>query len=280
MIYVSSACLKNRTIGETVKQLAEAGIRNIELSGGTAYYSCIEDDLISLREKYGLKYVCHSYFPPPKEDFVVNLASCNDEIYEKSKKHYFNCIDMLRRLQIRVLSIHAGFLFETNPVNLGKLISLDDVYKEEKAYDRFCDAYNLIQKKCSDNDIELYLENNVLSLENYKSWGNRNLLMMTEYDSIEKMRNDIEFNLLLDLAHLRVSCTALGLDFKSQYEKLIGSAKWFHVSENNGIVDQHLPLIRNSELHKCALVAKGMEYNITLETNGSVLDIQNSMMMI
>lgn len=45
MIYVSSSCLKNKYIVETVRQLAEHGIKNIELSGGTEYYDDLENDL-------------------------------------------------------------------------------------------------------------------------------------------------------------------------------------------------------------------------------------------
>ena len=38
MIYVSSSCLKNNNITEIICQLADRGIQNIELSGGTDYY--------------------------------------------------------------------------------------------------------------------------------------------------------------------------------------------------------------------------------------------------
>lgn len=280
MIYVSSACLKNSHIGETLKQLGKAGIHGVELSGGTKYYSGLENDLIEMKRVYGLEYACHSYFPPPEEDFVVNLASCNDEIYYRSINHYFECIEMLHRLRIDVLSIHAGFLFETSPDCLGGLIQPIALYNESDAYKRFVQAYKKIQERCFEYQIRLYLENNVLSLANYRSFGNNNLLMMTDKDTILKMRELLDFDLLLDLAHLRVSCTALGIDFASQCQELIPIAKWFHISENDSLCDLHAPLREGSVLHRMGLEARNTGYNVTLETNGTIRDILESIELL
>ena len=112
MIYVSSSCVKKKRIDDVIKHLADAGIKNIELSGGTDYYDGIEDDLKSLKDVYDLNYACHAYFPPHKKPFVINLASCNDKIYQQSINHYVDCIDMLKRIGCNILSIHAGFLIE------------------------------------------------------------------------------------------------------------------------------------------------------------------------
>lgn len=85
MIYVSSTCVRQHNIADVIRRLAGAGIRNIELSGGTDYYDGIEREIGQLQREYNLRYACHAYFPPPEEPFVVNLASCNDRIY----KHAF-----------------------------------------------------------------------------------------------------------------------------------------------------------------------------------------------
>ena len=50
MIYVSSSCLKYSKISDCVKALADSGICNIELSGGTDYYSDILSDLLLLKK--------------------------------------------------------------------------------------------------------------------------------------------------------------------------------------------------------------------------------------
>ena len=133
MIYVSSACIKKNRISAIIKQLAEHGVKNIELSGGTDYYDGLINDLETLKNIYHLNYVCHAYFPPPKVPFVVNLASCNDKIYRQSIKHYTQCVEMMKYLQINVLSIHAGFLVEIHTNEIGKKLSGCTIYDEKKS---------------------------------------------------------------------------------------------------------------------------------------------------
>lgn len=176
MIYVSSSCIKNSHIAEVICQLADNGIQNIELSGGTDYYDGIEQDIKRLKEKYRLNYAFHAYFPPPKTSFVVNLASCNDEIYKKSMEHYDNCIELLGRIESSVLSVHAGFLIEISKDEIGRKLSRAIFYDRDEAYSRFCYAYEKLSRKCQEQNIRLYLENNVLSRENYQGLDIRIIL--------------------------------------------------------------------------------------------------------
>ena len=83
MIYISSSCVKNTKIKDSVEELATNGFKNIELSGGTEYYDNFENDLLELKDKYNLNYRCHNYFPPPKKHFVLNLASPNNETFQE-----------------------------------------------------------------------------------------------------------------------------------------------------------------------------------------------------
>ena len=273
MIYVSSSCIKQKRIDDVIKHLADAGIKNIELSGGTEYYDGIESDLKSLKDIYDLNYVCHAYFPPPKNPFVVNLASCNDSIYYQSIEHYAKCIDMLKRIECKVLSVHAGFLVEIGSDEIGGKLSGRIVYDEAEAYDRFCSAYRYISRRCNENNIKLYLENNVLSLANYEEFGFNNYMMMTDYSSIMKMKEQLDFNLLLDLGHLYVSANTLGLKFGQECSGLSKCVDWIHISENNGIRDEHKPLRKNSDILQefGKIYKRGI--NVTLEAAGSIDEI-------
>ncbi len=280
MIYISSSCIKNKKISKVIRQLADNGIQSIELSGGTNYYDEIEYDLIKLKEKYQLKYICHAYFPPPKVSFVVNLASCNDEIYKKSIEHYDNCIELLKRIDCNVLSVHAGFLLEIDKDEIGKKLSKVVIYNKDEAYSRFCYAYEKLSRKCKEQNIRLYLENNVLSRENYQEFEYQNYFMMTDYRSIMYMKEQIDFELLLDLGHLYVSSDTLGLDYKQECSKLKKYVRWIHISENNGIYDEHKPLRKESMILKefYDIVHSGI--NVTLETAGSLDEILNSMKLL
>lgn len=280
MIYISSACIKKHTIAEVIHELVKNNIRSIELSGGTDYYSNLVSDLEQLKQTYKLNYACHAYFPPPKEPFVVNLASCNDRIYKQSISHYVQCIDMLKCIDCKVLSIHAGFFVEIETDEIGKKLNGKIVYNEDKAYDRFCTAYEYIAKLCGKNDITFYLENNVLSTENYQQFGYHNYMMMTDYASIMKMKKQLKFNLLLDLGHLYVSSTALGLDYTQECNQLKEYVKWIHISENDGIFDEHKPLKDNSKILKEFFKMYDHNTNVTLETVGNAEEILKSIELI
>lgn len=280
MIYISSACVKSGSIAKVITSLGELGVKNIELSGGTDYYEGIENDLKRLEKKYGLTYACHAYFPPPKEAFVVNLASCNDKIYRQSIEHYEQCIHMLKHIGIRSLSVHAGFMVEVGTDEIGKRLNGRIVYDEKSAYERFLYAYQHILKLCTASGIELYLENNVLSAENYEEFENHNYLMMTDYDSIMEMRKQLDFNLLLDLGHLHVSAKTLHINFQNECSKLKKYVKWLHLSENDGVSDEHRPLREGSEILQefRKIYVQGM--NVTLETTGSIDDILKSVELL
>lgn len=280
MLYVSSSCLNHNYISETIKQMAQSGIKNIELSGGTEYYDKIENDLIHLKQEYDLKYACHAYFPPPKHPFVVNLASCNDMIYKKSIEHYEQCIKMLKRIDCKTLSVHAGFLVEVTENQLGKKLNDRVIYNEQEAYDRFCTAYKYISDLCKQNDIELYLENNVLNSESYQECNYCNYMMMTDFNSIMKMKEKLHFNLLLDLGHLYVSTHTLSLDYAQECGRLSEYVKWIHLSENNGWVDEHKPLRQNSEIIRSFYKIKKGDINVTLETVSELNGILDSIQLV
>ena len=55
MIYISSSCVKNTKIKDSVEELATNGFKNIELSGGTEYYDNFENDLLKLKDKHPTK---------------------------------------------------------------------------------------------------------------------------------------------------------------------------------------------------------------------------------
>ncbi len=280
MVYVSSSCINKNRIGDVINQLAQSGIRNIELSGGTEYYDGLVYDLIRQSEKYQLKYTCHAYFPPSKVPFVVNLASCNDEIYKQSLEHYDNCLELLKKIDCNVLSVHSGFMVEIHKNEIGKKISNVIVYDKNESYSRFCYAYQRLLKKCNKQGVTLYLENNVLSRENYDVFGYNNYFMMIDYETIMYMKKQIEFDLLLDLGHLYVSANTLGLDYGKECKQLKEYVKWIHISENNGISDEHKSLRTGSKILEefCNIYDSGM--NVTLEAIGDITDILKSIKML
>lgn len=221
-----------------------------------------------LKEFYNLNYACHAYFPPPKQDFVINLASCNDDIYNRSLEHYRNCIVMMKKIGIPFLSVHAGFYIEIDTGSIGGQLSDSVIYDISRANRRFCDAAEELKRIAAAENIMFYIENNVISPENYRRLKD-NYLMMTDYHGISEMKKHIDFRLLLDLAHLRVSCSALGLDYMTEAAKLGNLAEWIHISENDGITDQHRLIDFNGEIFGCLKNIYTKNMHVTIESKGT-----------
>ena len=72
MIFISSACVKHYKIKDSVQELVNNGFKNIELSGGTTFYNGFVEDLLELKAKYNLNYICHIIF-----DYMTNIIKDN-----------------------------------------------------------------------------------------------------------------------------------------------------------------------------------------------------------
>jgi sugar phosphate isomerase/epimerase len=95
-----------------------------------------------------------------------------------------------------------------------------------------------------------------------------------------EMKKQMNFNLLLDLGHLHVSDNTLNLDYTQECSNLKEIVKWLHISDNNGIVDEHKPLKSNSDIVREFSRIYTPDINITLETVGNVEDILESIRIL
>ena len=86
MIYISTGGFKSNTCSESIKALIKNGIFSIELSGGRHDTNQI-NFLESLIKNKNLSLQIHNYFPPPKDPFVLNLGSLDENISSKSFNH-------------------------------------------------------------------------------------------------------------------------------------------------------------------------------------------------
>ena len=275
MIYVSTACVRNNSIKDSVIELAQQGYKNIELTGGTKYYDGYERDLLELKESHNLNYLVHNYFPPPNEHFILNIASLNDDLYEKSIEHCIRAVNLCKLLGSKKFAIHAGFLIDFTPEEAGKKISLRKVNDRSEAIGRFSKAWEIISDAAGD-DVSLYIENNVYSQTNYKTYEGNNPFLLTDYEGYLELSRSLKFSVLLDLAHLKVSCHTLNLDFVSQSRLLMQETDYFHLSGNDGLHDQNHGISQDMEvmqfLEHCDLTGK----TFTLEVYNGLDNIRSS----
>ena len=270
MIYVSSSCLKNDKIKTSVQELAEEGYQNIELSGGTNLYNGYLDDLLELKQRYNLKYLLHNYFPPPQKPFIINIASLNDEIYKKSIDHCLKAISLCKILGSKKYGVHAGFLIDFSLKESGKNILYKKMNDKNLAIERFGNALQKIDKVAGDAAVDLYVENNVLSKTNYNTYNGCNPFLLTDYKAFIELLGKFNFKLLFDLAHLKVSCNTLGLDFVAQSNQLIQNTDYLHVSGNDGLSDQ------NQEIQNDTSIMNFLK-NINLYNKTLTIEVYNGL---
>ena len=197
-------------------------------------------------EEFNGKKILHNYFPGYKTaPFVLNLSSLDFEIKKRSLKHCFRNIDKTSRFSSdKFFAVHAGFILDLKVSDLGKpvkdmVVGNVDEYKKS-FYDSLDQLINYGKKK----NVTILIENNVLIKENYD--GLNLPFFAVESGNISNILEDFSsyqnFGLLLDTAHLKVSCTTLGLNLREEYNKIKKYIKAIHHSDNDGNYDTNSKL--------------------------------------
>lgn len=282
MIYVSSSGVKAERITSSIEMLYDKGFKNIELSGGTNFYDygILIKDLKWLKNRYDLNFLLHNYFPPPKKNFVLNLASRDKEIANLSINHIKTSLDISSEIEAKYFGFHAGFFLDISLQEIGKPITSEPYHEVKESKKRFYDLYNEINVYAQKRGVEIFVENNVYSFSNFQKYGRSNPLMLLSKNDYKEMKRNVDFKLLLDYAHLKVSCSTLGLDFEGECNFLLGESKYIHLSDNNGLEDQNNPIDEDSDLYSLLKKQDLTNKIITLEVYNTLDQVESTYKLI
>jgi sugar phosphate isomerase/epimerase len=270
VIFVSTANVRRPYIKDSVAELVGAGFRNIELSGGTQFYQNYKKDLLELKSQHGLLYRVHNYFPPPEKSFVLNLASTDPNILEMSQKLIREAVDLSVELGSSQYGFHAGFRISPATEELGQSIRSRNVQPYEQSLERFIGEYKKAETYAKNKGIELFIENNVVSARNFENFGGVNPFLLTHQKEYHEIKNLHPFRLLLDVAHLKVSCRTLGLNFESELSALAAQSDYLHLSDNDGLSDSNLEITEESALYTALSRINFKNKSITLEIGDGI----------
>ena len=106
-IYISTGLVKNKTTSRVGKDLKKNNIYDIEFSSER-----FEKNILKKIKKLSINSQIHNYFPVPKKAFIINLASVNSQIFNKTFKHLKKSIDFSKEINAKYFSFHAGFLVD------------------------------------------------------------------------------------------------------------------------------------------------------------------------
>jgi sugar phosphate isomerase/epimerase len=263
MIYISNGGFKKLSAKDSVSLLIKEGFDNIELSGG-AFAPDTLSELLKIKKR--CNFTIHNYFPPPENPFVLNLASQNSEILAISLRHCEIALEWANKLESPVYAVHAGFLIDPKVSQLGKKIEKSKTQNRIDSIDIFVESIMGLEKLAKRYGVQLLVENNVLSHANLEEFGENPLLMVESYEICKIMELLPGVKLLLDVAHLKVSCNSLKLNNQTEIinvEKYIGG---YHFSDNDGLRDTNEGFTENAWFLK--KISKNILY--------SVIEVYNS----
>lgn len=237
--YVSSLAFYGKTPEEIVNIATKYQLA-IEFSSGMPYRS----DMEQFFNETKIKKILHNYFPAPKVPFVLNLASANEEIRQKSINHCINGIDISALNGCPFYAAHAGFCIDPVPKELGNKLKLKRKYELDNHWELFLESIEILINHSATKKVQFLIENNVIASFNFMDLTNP--LLCCESNDISKLFTrfncDNYFGLLLDTAHLKVSCKTLNLNLEEELEKLSGNIKAIHHSDNDGQSDTNSPI--------------------------------------
>lgn len=243
-VYISTSCLANGSnVFDVLETYAQAGLSNVELGSSHKYVNHLSP---SKFRKYNFDFSVHHYFPPPEEPFVVNLASQNPVILERSREQIKKSIKFCHRLGSKLFTFHAGL--RADPDNKLRFPKDQPIVSYEVAFSTFVDSVNEINRYARDKKVRIGVENNVLS--EYNVVNRQNIfLLLCEAEEFERLWEKIpsdNVGMVLDLGHLKVTSHWLGFDRYEFIDRVKDRVFSIHVHENNGIVDEHRELDEKS----------------------------------
>ena len=243
-IYISSGAFgKNKNLNKIFSILKKNKINSVELSGGMYEKKIIKN--LKLNKKFN--FIFHNYFPVPKKNFVLNLASNNKKIINQSFSHIKNAIRICKIFNLKYYSLHSGFLYDPDPKLLGKEMKLCKTFNRKSALSRFIKNINIIGDYAKKYDIKILLENNIIEKKEYNLFKRNTVLMSTIRETIFIMKNTRDnVKLLIDVGHLNVAARTLKFNRVDFLKKTLSWTEGFQLSENDGIKDCNLPVRKNS----------------------------------
>ena len=251
-LYVSTASLKdNSELSDVLLSYKECGFINVEISAPHTYQSMDSlEKLINEYKGFGMKFIFHNYFPRPEKDFVLNLASCDENVKAKSRKLVKNALELAGKTDVDLYCFHPGYLADPIGIRDGMFDFGGQVMLSNgEARENFINNYQRIEK--DKKEIKCYL-----GIENLfpPQKGENNSIFCTKEDvddlfGDERVKNT-DLGILVDLGHIAIASNILGFDRYDYLDYIVekyGDRIYeVHLSENGMTYDEHKALDSDS----------------------------------
>ena len=274
MIYVSTTFAKdNSKVKNPIDKLLKINVKNIELGSN----HCFEKD-ISYVKKYKLNYLVHNYFPVPKKQFVINIASLDKKIRKKSVNHIFKSINFSKSIKAKLYTFHPGFLTDPRGKNKNN-INYDFQWDNKKLLKKnYHKSWKIMISSLKKIVIYAKKKNVKIAIETEGSMNSPEHLLMQKPNEFLKLmkifhNNEIGFN--LNIGHLNLASKYFKFDKLKLVNLVSPYVVALELSHNYGKNDDHLPLKKKAWYWKIINLKKFKNIPKILEfRNAKIKDIK------
>jgi len=240
-LFVSTTFLSDgKPLHEALSQCKNTGILSVEIGSN----HCYEESYDYLTD-FSFQYLVHNYFPIPKESFVLNIASIEPNIREKSILHIKTAIDFSSEIGGELYTFHPGFMTDPQGSNISDN-NYDFQWDEKQLQHINYDKAKSNMYRALDEVAEYALLKKVkIAIETEGSVLEKNHLLMQqlgEYKEFMEKYSSEDIGISLNIGHLNLAANAFNFkraDFVNLVQDYILAME---LSHNNGVEDQHLPL--------------------------------------
>lgn len=274
----------NSKISEVLELCAGHGLKNLELGSN----HCYEPEFVNIIKSFACQYeqsnfLVHNYFPIPKESFVLNIASLDEEIRKKSIQHIFKAIDFCREIGAKLYTFHPGFL--TDPKGASQEAGNYDfrfdeqqlfLEKYQQAFGRMIESIRKVVDYAKNKQVKI-------AIETEGSISKKDHLLMQrpeEYQRFFQHFSPEDIGINLNLGHLILASKAFSFEQKDFVDLVAPYVVAMELSHNQGINDDHLPL--KEEAWYWSIIADPRftdAYKIVETRNTSIKDILENMVL-
>ena len=285
--YLSTSCFGVSHLSDAIKQCRKLSGDKIEISA-PHYFQPIKEftNVINDFREDGCSFLLHNYFPCPRTPFVLNIASSKKIQQQRARRLVERALAVCDQIEAPLYGIHAGYLADANEGSDGMFQFEDEMKSYSEALNNAVRFVNNISPQFEKFGVKFLIENLFPT-------RHRNISLFCTIEQIREFISQVpkSIGLILDLGHMNISSNILEFDrmlFMEMFLEEFGDRlSEVHISENNGIEDDHLPVrIGSWQLDAIKLIEKAIKHPqerkfYCLESrNASFMDIKKSIELI
>jgi sugar phosphate isomerase/epimerase len=229
-LYVSTSCLPTYRYIERLNILKKQNVDAVELG----YCPAQSVNLESVIEEFPFDFIAHNYFRPVPDEFVVNLASPDNEIRQRSVSYVKDGIDFCARHSIERYTVHAGFRIDPDT---DFQFETKEMPSLSTSMETFIHSLERVLQYAETQDVQVGVENNVVRSHHINDGSP--VVLLSNPEEVAMLLDRVDVDLLLDIGHLNVAANTLDFDRERFLNIVAPHVRSIHLHTNDGTTDQH-----------------------------------------